>query len=190
MKKNLYLKNINNKSKTLHMQRSGSWWTLQEDNDLLSEIERKLSIEEISKLHQRSANAIYLRVVQKASDQISLFGGKSKEEVLRKFNITENDLVRFHERQMLKAKNLADIQSCGKRPENNELFEKMNDIEKRMENIEQTMTEIKQMLLELLNDDKAVSTPFLTHLPSLEIESSTNGADSEQKGFWSYINIK
>jgi len=171
------------------MQRSGQRWTVQEDNDLLSEIERKLSIEDISKLHQRSANAIYLRVVQKASDQISLFG-KPKDQVLQKFGITENDLVRFHERRTLDAKNLADRQSCEKRPENNELFEKMSDIEKRMENVEQTMTEIKQMLLELLNDDKSVSTPFLAPLPSSEIESSTNGADSEQKGFWSYINIK
>lgn len=67
--------------------RKGQKWTSQEDDELLDELASGNTINELSVIHQRTENAISLRLVKHAEAFIQ--AGATNEEACEKYNITQ-----------------------------------------------------------------------------------------------------
>jgi hypothetical protein len=87
MQKSVFEDMIDDESNTNH----GTFWTKQEENNLLESIKENKSIDQISKDHKRSKGAIYGKLQQIATKMHN--DGKSKDEIKKELKYLNDGMI-------------------------------------------------------------------------------------------------
>jgi len=144
-------------------------WTIKECLDLQREFELlKLSIDEIALKHQRTANAIMLKLDEQSLADYNIlysnyFGLNSPMDVIRKHTYDEFDdnIVNnfINEEESTNSEELSNFEELSKSEELTEDLEQ-DDINKRIGLLENNISTLTELVLKLSNNKKSVFSLF------------------------------